>query len=106
MIVWTGLGFVVPGISVFCFYVTQLVMTSIFKDARYYTEHGWPKFLACLLASGLVYLLGLSLSSGKVHIDQRTGKQVIIRRSHSFFFIPVLFWAPIIAICGLALLFL
>ena len=105
MIFWTGLGFLVPSISVLCFYLTQLAMTSLFNDARYYTEHGWPKFLACLIAAGLLGILGSALSKGRTLIDQTNGKEVIIRRSHSFFFIPVLYWSPIIAVVGLFLLF-
>ena len=106
MIIWSGLGFLVPGISFACFLLTQMAMTSIFNDAKYYTEHGWPKFLACLMAAGLVGVVGLWLSGGRVYIDKGTGEQVTIRRSHSFFLIPVVYWAPMIAVGGLVLLFL
>jgi hypothetical protein len=106
MIIWSGLGFLVPGISITCFLLMQMAMTSIFNDAKYYTEHGWPKFLACLVAAGLVGVAGFWLSQGRTYIDQNTGQEVIIRRSHSFFLIPVLYWAPIIAVFGLVLIFL
>ena len=106
MIIWSGLGFLVPGISFACFLLMQMAMTSIFNDAKYYTEHDWPKFLACVMAAGLVGVLGLLLSQGRTYIDQNTGQEVTIRRSHSFFLIPVVFWAPIIAVGGLVLLFL
>jgi len=106
MIIWSGLGFVVPGIPFACFLLMQLAMTSIFDDPEYYTQHGWPKVLACLMAAGLVGVVGLWLSAGRVLIDKTTGQEVTIRRSHSFFFIPVLYWAPIIAVVGLVAIFL
>ncbi len=106
MIIWSGLGFVVPGISFVCFVVMDLAMTSMLNDPQYYTQHGWPKLLACLMAAGLVGVVGLWLSRGRVYIDKTAGQQVTIRRSHSFFFIPVVYWAPIIAVGGLVLLFL
>jgi hypothetical protein len=84
----------------------QLAMTSIFNDPQYYTQHGWPTLLACLMAAGLVGVLGLWLSGGRVYIDKTTGQQVTIRRSRYFFLIPVVYWAPIIAVGGLVLLFL
>jgi hypothetical protein len=105
MIIWSGLGFLVPGISFACFLLMELAMTSIFNDAKYYTEHGWPKLLACLMAAGLVGVVGLWLSQGRTYVD-KTGQKVTIRRSHSFFFIPVLYWAPLIAVLGLVAIFL
>ena len=58
MIIWSGLGFVVPGLAIVCFFVTQLAMTSIFQGDRYYTQHGWPKLLAFWIAALLVGMIG------------------------------------------------
>jgi hypothetical protein len=107
MIIWSGFGLVVPGIAIVCFFVTQLVMTILFQDGRYYTQHGWPKLLAFWIAALLVGLVGRSLSrkESKVYIEKATGKEVVIKPSHAFFFIPVLYWAPILAILGIVFLF-
>ena len=95
MIVWSGVGFVVPGLAIVCFFVTQLVMTSVFHDDRYYTQHGWPNLLAVWIAALLVGIIGRSLSrkENKLYIEKATGKEVVMRPNHSFFFIPVLYWA-------------
>ena len=108
MIIWSGLGFVVPGIAFVCFLVTQLAMTAIFQDGRYYTEHGWPKLLAFWIAAVLVGIIGRSLSrkQTKIYIDKATGEEIVMRPNHSFFFIPILYWAPLLAILGIVFLFL
>jgi hypothetical protein len=106
MIIWSGLGFLVPIIPFGCFFVTQLALTTIFNDATYYSEHSWPKLMAWLTAVSLIAVVGWSLSKGTAYVDKATGQEVIIRRSHTFFFLPVLYWAPIIAAIGLVTLFL
>src|SRR3712207_4011112 len=58
MIIWSGLGILVPIVAFLCFLVTQLVTTSVFGDERYYTEHGLPKLVAFWIAAVLVFLLG------------------------------------------------
>jgi hypothetical protein len=108
IIIWRGLGFIVPIIAIACFFVTQLATTSIFQDDRYYTEHGWPKLFAFWLAAVLVGIIGLLLSrkGTKIYIDKATGEEIVMRPNHSFFFIPVLYWAPILVILGIVFLFI
>jgi hypothetical protein len=106
MIIWSGLGFVVPIIPIACFFVTQFALTSIFNDATYYSQHSWPKLMVWLMAVGTVGLVGWLLSRGSVFTDKTTGEAVTIRRSHTFFFIPVIYWAPIVAAIGLVTIFI
>jgi hypothetical protein len=108
MIIWSGLGLVVPGIAFVCFLFTQITIGSIFNDEKYYTQHGWPKLLAFLVAAGLVGLVGslLSKRGSKVYIEKATGKEIVMGRNDSFFFIPVLYWAPLLVILGFVFLFI
>jgi hypothetical protein len=108
MIIWSGLGLIVPGISFVCFLMMQIAMTAIFDDSKYYTAHGWPKLLAFWIAAALIGLIGrhLATKESKVYIEKATGKEIVIQPNHSFFFIPMLYWAPLLAILGIVFLFI
>jgi hypothetical protein len=90
MIIWSGLGFL-PAvffiISLFCF------NTDSDRGLAY-------AFFLAGLASGT---LGWFLRSrpARTVIDKKTGKEMVLRRSHSLFFIPMVYWGPIFIAMGL-----
>lgn len=107
MIIWSGLGFLVAVITFGCCLASEFLVEQMFRDDRYYQAHGWPKLVAFLVAAAVVGVLGrfLRRRQGRVLIDPETGSEVIVGREHTFFFIPVEYWAPILLVLGLVFLF-
>ncbi len=106
MIIWKGLGFIVPIIGLVAFFVTQLALDAAFGD-DFYTSNGWPKLVGAFLAAGLIFLASrlLGKPTGKIFIDKETGQEIEMRKTHSLFFIPILYWAPIVLLLGFYLAF-
>ena len=77
----------------------NLITNGLTGSGAYWDAHKWPLALS-LFASGAACLpLGLYFRDLKaqVLIDPKTGKEVILRQSHTLFFIPVLWWSPVLA---------
>ncbi len=105
MIIWSGFGFVVAvfvlAASLFC---NAIVDASL--GAGYYSAHHWTIGISMLLAGALCALYGLKLRKGgsRELVDAQTGERVVLRRSHTMFFIPVHLWAFVLGAIGIALL--
>ena len=82
-------------------------MEAAFHDDRYYQAHGWPKLVAFAVAAVIVGIVGrwLNRRQGKVLIDPETGREVVVGRGNTFFFIPMEYWAPILLVLGIIFLF-
>jgi len=102
MIVWSGLGFLVPLIALVCIFV----MNQLVGDATFH-GFGWLKAVALFVSAVLVTLLGFFLKKqpDRVMIDKATGQEMAIRSRHSVFFIPVIYWGAIYAAIGVYYLF-
>jgi hypothetical protein len=107
MVIWSGLGFLVAAITFLLLLIAEYVTESLFRDESYYQAHGWPKLLAFFLAGAVIWPLGLYLNrkQGKVMIEKETGKEVLIKPNHSFFFIRMEYWGPILFALGIIFLF-
>lgn len=107
MIIWNGLGFLVAVITFLLLLCAEYVTESLFRDESYYQAHGWPKLLAFFLAGAVVWPLGAYLNRrrGKVMIEKETGKEVLIKPKHSFFFIRMEYWGPILLVLGVVFFF-
>jgi hypothetical protein len=107
MIIWNGLGFLVGVVTFGCLLATEAGVEWVFKDDTFYQKHGWPKLVGMTVAALLVWVLAriLSRRPGRVLMDPATGERVRIGRDHSFFFIPVKYWPPILLILGFAFSF-
>ena len=89
MIIWSGLGFLpIVFLMIFGLGFSAESNGPITDKALAYT------FFLTGLASGA---LGwwLRKRPAQVLIDKATGKEITLRRSHSLFFIPMLYWGPI-----------
>jgi hypothetical protein len=106
MVIWSGFGFLVAAITFLLLLIAEYVTESLFRDESYYQAHGWPKLLAFFLASAVIWPLGLYLNRkpGKVMIEKETGKEVL-RPKHTFFFIRMEYWGPILVVLGIIFLF-
>ncbi|WP_411680960.1 hypothetical protein [Clostridium thailandense] len=104
MIIWNGLGILAPIIAFASLVLTEYSVEILFNNQNYYQEHGWPKFLAFLIAGILCFFIGRALNknNSKIYIDKETGKEILIKKRHSFFFINMEYWAIIFLIIGMA----
>ena len=80
LIVWRGLGFLVPIIGFACALLTERAANAIARDDTFYTKQGWPILLAMAIAAAIIWPLGRALN----RYD---------RNAHSFFVLPMEFWA-------------
>jgi hypothetical protein len=94
-------------IGVGCLILTELIVESMTHDQSYYQAHGWPKLLAFWIAAALVFVLSrwLDRQPGRAMIDKATGQEVVIKKRHALFFIPVRSWPYIFLVLGLIFLF-
>lgn len=107
MMIWSGLGFLVAVITFGCALGTEALVEAWFQDDHYYQSHGWPKFVAFVVAAVIVGVVGWTLKrrQGKVLIDPETGDEVIVGVDNTFFFIPMEYWAPILLVLAVVFLF-
>ena len=84
LIIFRGLGFLVPLIGIAALLATQAIVGS-----GYYDAHGWPKFAAGVVAGLLILLIGIGINK-----DRPSGN------NHTFFFIPVEAWGVLAIVCG------
>ena len=102
MVIWTGFGIVVPVIALATLVMVQLGIDGIMGD-NYYTTHGWPKLLGCVLTGIVMYPIGYLMNRPKEkvvgeHFDQQT---IVVKPNHTFFFVPVQYWSVIIIAFGI-----
>lgn len=105
MIIWSRFGIFAPIIAFASLVLTEYSVEMLFDDQNYYQEHGWPKFLALLIAGSLCFSLGQALNKkkSKIYIDKETGEEIVVKKRHTFFFISIEYWAIIFPILGMAL---
>ncbi len=104
MIIWSGLGFLVVIIGIGSLVLAQWLTGIVFQDPNYYSANSWPKIAGLVLAAILTWLLSLALNkqAGRELVDPETGQRIVLRRQHSFFFIPVQYW--VLVFIGLAVI--
>ncbi len=106
LLIWSGLGALIPLAVLISAILVQLTVNSIF-GAHFYSSSHWAISLALLLSALASWLIDLRVKSqkGKLVIDKQTGKEILLKKKHTFFFIPVKFW-PYIFIVGALIVFL
>lgn len=108
MIVWSGLGFLVPAIAFAIWVIMNLMVDGMYGDGAD-AERVVASAIALLLSAPAIWFSGKALEGpGRVVIDKETGEEMILRPRHTLFFIPMKYWAfPAIAaglfIIGVAL---
>lgn len=107
MIVWTGFGFLIALIGVACLLGVQVVINSIMQDTTYYEIHAWVKTLAMFLAALFSWLFVYFVGQTKQRMltDNETGQEVVLKASHTLFFIDTKYWPFIYLFIGAVVLF-
>ncbi|MFT3781529.1 MAG: hypothetical protein QM790_05880 [Nibricoccus sp.] len=91
MIIWRGLGILVAIAGFAGFIAAEAITRSVTHDETYYQSHAVPKLGGAVLGAALAFGMTKLLAKGnaaRVVIDKETGKEVVISRGDSFFFIP------------------
>jgi len=108
MIIWRGFGIFVGIAGFIGFILAELLTRSLTESDTYYQAHAAPRLggavLGAALAFGAVKILEI-WEKPRTVIDQATGREIILRRGDSLFFIPVRFWPYIILGIGVVVAF-
>ena len=102
MFFWSGLGFLVPLLAFACFLLMEVAVEGATGDTNYYQARLWPMAAAFALAALFVGVLAnrLDRRQARTLVDEATGERVVLRTSHTFFFIPVRYWSGILLVTG------
>jgi hypothetical protein len=106
MIVWQGWGILVAVLAGGAMALAQVAGDAALGPGGYARNSTWLAPLALLVAAAVVWPLGRRLNGGqgRVMTDKETGREVVLRRSHSLFFIRMEHWALIMAGAALVLM--
>jgi hypothetical protein len=107
-IIFSGYGYLV-GVVVFGFsFVANLGTNVLTGDGKYWDAHKWPFALSLMASAMMCMILGFLLHNHKARhlVDTETGEEVVLRPSHTLFFIPMLWWGPILFVGGIVVLVL
>ena len=102
-IIWSGKGFLVAVFTFGFSLVANLICNSVTGSGAYWDAHKWPLAVSLFVSAVACCVVGRVFQNQKPHvlIDPKTRKEVILQKSHSLFFIPMMWWGPILAVCGL-----
>jgi hypothetical protein len=93
LLVWRGLGYLVPLLTLLSMVAMEALMRATTGNRHFYQAHGWPKLLGLWIGATVVWLFGRSLvKKGDAH-------------NHAFMRVPVHYWAPVLALAGVAAAF-
>jgi len=103
-IIWQGLGayvFVIPFFLWLGFHFVARVVLGVDDVAQGLVING----LALLASSPIVYVIAhrLAAQPGREMIDEATGQEITLRQEHTFFFVPMRYWAVLFAFVGAVL---
>lgn len=95
MIIWRGLGWLIPAILFAVLIATHLSVNAYMGDDHFYSATAWPKYLAVGIGSVLVIISALIIR--KRDPENRGG--------HALFFIPYIFWALLAPVSSFAIVY-
>lgn len=105
---WQGLGLLALAIPFVVLLLINYVLDEVFGHG-FYASHNYSPLIAMTISAVIVWFVGKKLSKDKLErilIDQATGEKVVIKKKHTFFFIPLHWWALIYIIFGLICYFI
>ena len=108
MIIWSGLGFLVPVVAFATLLLTQAVADAVTGVEGYYSAHTGLQTTALLAAAVVLWFLGRYLNGkpGRRLIDEETGEAFVLRPRHTLFWIRMEYWAVALAVLAFAIPFL
>jgi len=97
VVIWRGLGFLVPVIGIAVLLLSGWGFEVVFGKG-YFRAHDWPMYVTIALASVAIGLFGyvLNYRLRKAVHHPETGEIVGKSPSHALFFVPVQYWAIVL----------
>ncbi|HKQ37893.1 MAG TPA: hypothetical protein VJ063_07430 [Verrucomicrobiae bacterium] len=86
--------------------VANLITNFVTGSGAYWDAHKWPLAISLFVSAFTSWLVGRYFHNRKarVLIDPATGEEVILRKSHTLFFVPMMWWGPILVVFGIVAL--
>lgn len=105
-ITWTGKGFLVAVFTFGFSLIANLISNSVTGSGAYWDTHKWPLAVSLFVSAVACLFVGRFFQNrnAQVLIDPKTGKEVVLQKSHTLFFIPMTWWGLILAVLGLVAL--
>lgn len=102
MIIWSGWGILVVPITLLAGGTVFAVIAALLTAAGLERLSGFGLAAGLLAAAAANWWAGRRLNggTGRVLLDPATGQHVVLRRTHSLFFIPMQWWAVPLAVAG------
>lgn len=102
MIIWSGWGILVVPITLVAGGAVFALVAAALSAAGLERLSGFGVAAGLLAAAALTWWAGRRLNggTGRVLLDPATGQHVVLRRTHSLFFIPMQWWAVPLAAAG------
>ncbi len=94
VIIWSGLGFLVPVIFFGMTFAINIAIAMIFSESSFIKNNGWIFLFAPILASIAITFCARHLHNkdeGTAIIVEETGERVVLKQKHTFFFVPMLY---------------
>jgi hypothetical protein len=100
---WSGFGYLVIVFAFGFSLIANLITNSVTGSEAYWDTHKWPLAASLFVSAAVCWLVGRLLHDQKaqVLIDPKTGKEFLVRKSHTFFFVPMMWWGPLLVVFGL-----
>ncbi len=106
MIVWQGFGFLGPLVPMAGYVVLALLVGAI-GGKPYLATHSWPGALGTLLGAALLFFISERLDRpGRLLVDPLNGETVVLKKKHTFFFLPLRYLALLFAAISVGMLLL
>jgi len=105
-LIWHGKGFLVFVITFGFSLAANLITNGWTGSGAYWDTHKWPFAVSLAFSSMACWLLGMEFErrGARVLVDPKTGEEVVVNDSNSFFFIPMKWWGPILGLGSIIVL--
>ena len=97
-----SLGVVIP----FALALTGNVVFDAIMGKGYYSSHHWVAALLLLFSAGIIWFVGSKLKEGSARevIDTKTQQVILLKKSHTLFWIPLQYFSLVIVVLAVAML--
>jgi len=104
MVIWKGWGYLAALIP-----MAGYVLMTHWIDARrgqgYSDAHGWAGGIGTILGAAAAWIVADKLEGpGRTLVDPQTNEVIVLRRQDSLFFIPMKYFAILVALSGVLMI--
>lgn len=97
-VVWEGLGCVVIPII-----IGGVALAAAIGEAQ--PNQKWPKLIAVAVTAGCIAIVGFFFNHRQPVARDRFGNAITEKQNHTLYWIPIEYWAVIVAVVGTILVF-